>query len=68
MPKYFTVSLSKTQIAPTKKDDFEQAEQGHCCDPTECDCLRFRNRLKIRIRKDKRGNILLQVTTPRKPA
>jgi hypothetical protein len=67
MEKYLSVSLSGNRVVPAQQDDFDHAESGHKCVPDDPSCTQFKDKLKVRVRKDKSGNLILSVTEPETP-
>jgi hypothetical protein len=60
--QFLKLNLKNMSTGTIRPEDFESADTSHDCDPTASGCMTFKDGMKVKVRRDKQGNLVLKVT------
>jgi hypothetical protein len=62
--QFLKLNLGTLAAGAVKPDIFDGADTSHECDPNTAGCMTFKDGMKVKVRRDKQGNLILKVTPP----
>jgi hypothetical protein len=62
--KFVKLNLDTLAAGTVSPEIFESSDTSHECNPNTAGCMTFKDGMKVKVRRDKQGNLILEVIYP----